>query len=302
MKTKTLIVTVAMLLMACHPKNEIKTEPTLDYTTADISYNDAAPACAPPPIRETIKFVPPVIKDDAIEENTTSNEKSNPLTKNKKIIKDGTISIKVKDVEAAKKRMDVIVNSHNGYYENESFDNNSQSLSYNLKVRVPSNQFESFLRASEKGDGEITNKNITARDVTEEYIDGETRLNSKRLFRNRYNQLLAKAAKIDDMLAIEENIRVLQEEIESEEGHLKFINDQVSYSTLEIYLYFEKEISIAPVKTETFFQRFKNSLAIGWTTIVNALLWSIAQWPWLIVIIVFTFILKVLIKRHRKNR
>ena len=198
--------------------------------------------------------------------------------------------------------MDAIVNSHNGYYENESFDNNSQNLSYNLKVRVPSHQFESFLRASEKGDGEITNKNITARDVTEEYIDGETRLNSKRLFRNRYNQLLAKAAKIDDMLAIEENIRVLQEEIESEEGHLKFINDQVSYSTLEIYLYFEKEISITPVKTETFFQRFKNSLAIGWTTIVNALLWSIAQWPWLIVIIVFTFILKVLIKRHRKNR
>ena len=84
MKTKTLIVTVAMLLMACHPKNEIKTEPTLDYTTADISYNDAAPACAPPPIRETIKFVPPVIKDDAIEENTTSNEKVTHLPKTKK--------------------------------------------------------------------------------------------------------------------------------------------------------------------------------------------------------------------------
>lgn len=301
MKTKTLIATVAMLLMACQPKTKIETVNPIELSTAcmDLSAPDA---CAPPPALEAIKFLPPVIKDDAVEENSKPNEKSNPLTKNKKIIKDGTISIKVKDVEAAKKRMDAIINAHNGYYENEVFDNNLHSLSYNLKVRVPSNKFESFLRASEKGDGEITSKNITARDVTEEYVDGETRLNSKRLFRNRYNQLLAKAAKIDDMLLIEENIRVLQEEIESEEGHLKFLNDQVSYSTLEIYLYFEKDIAVPAVKEDTFFQRFKNSLASGWTTIVNTLLWSISQWPWLIVIIVFTLILKVLINKRRKNR
>lgn len=47
-----------------------------------------------------------------------------------------------------------------------------------LKVRVPSKQFEPFTN-SEKGDGEIIAKNINARDVTEEYVDGEIRLTSK---------------------------------------------------------------------------------------------------------------------------
>ena len=77
-------------------------------------------------------------------------------------------------------------------------------------MRVPSKNFEALLKASEKAEREITNKNINARDVTEEYVDGETRLKSKKLFRTRYNQLLEKAVKVDDILAIEENIRVLQ--------------------------------------------------------------------------------------------
>jgi len=301
MKTKTLLVTVAMLMLACQSKKENDTanDNNYDISTMDLSM-PAPPACAAPPIHTTVKFVPPVIKDDAVEETSVPSAAKSTLFKNKKIIKDGTMSVKVNNIELAKKRIDRIVKTFNAYYENESFVNNDLQVSYDLKIRVPAKQFESFLQESEKGDGEITQKNINARDVTEEYVDGETRLNSKRLFRTRYNELLSRAGKVDDILAIEENIRLLQEEIESQEGHLKFLDDQVMYSTLEINLFTEKVIVTTPPVKESFFQRFKTSLSNGWNLFVSAILWCVTQWPWIVLFVVFVALVSWYLKRRKK--
>lgn len=297
MKTKSLLAAMAILMLACQPKKEELTELQLSSAMMDLSL----PACAMPPVRETVNFTPPVIKDDVVEEQASSPKADKPLSKNKKIIKDGFMSIRVKNVEASKKRIDALVRSYNAYYENESFENNELRISYELKIRVPAKQFESFLKASEKGEGEVLNKNISARDVTAEFMDGETRLNSKKLFRNRYNQLLEKAGKVDDILAIEENIRTLQEEIESQEGQLKFLNDQVSYSTLEISLVCDHAIIKPPHAEDTFFSRFKNSLGNGWDILLSGVLWCITQWPWYIMIVLIIVIVKLYLKKRRKQ-
>ncbi|MES2134201.1 MAG: DUF4349 domain-containing protein [Bacteroidota bacterium] len=302
MKTNTLLLAVATLLLACQPKKEKapETEMNYDLNLSTVDALEAPAACAPPPVLETVKFLPPVIKDDAIESDAFHSGAS-PLTKDKKIIKDGSMSIKVKDVEAAKKRIDKIVKTHDAYYENESFENNDLRISYNLKVRIPAKQFESFLKESEKDEGEILYKNISARDVTEEYVDGEIRLNSKRLFRNRYNQLLEKAGKVEDILAIEENIRTLQEEIESQEGQLKFLDDQVSYSTLEITLFHQKTLSEPVIEKDSFFKRLKISLGNGWDMLVAGILWCIMQWPWYLLAIIIITGIKLYIRRRRKS-
>lgn len=302
MKTHTLLLAVAALLLACQPQTEKtpETEITSDISMTTVDALEAPAACSPPPVLETVKFSPPVIKDDAVESDVLQAATS-ALTKDKKIIKDGSMSIKVKDVEAAKKRIDHIVKAHDAYYENESFENNDSRISYNLKVRIPAKQFDAFLKESEKDEGEILYKNISARDVTEEYVDGEIRLNSKRLFRNRYNQLLEKAGKVDDILAIEENIRTLQEEIESQEGQLKFLDDQVSYSTLEITLFHQKTLSEPVIEKDSFFKRLKTSLGNGWDMLVAGILWCMMQWPWYLLAVVIITGIKLYIKRRRKT-
>lgn len=120
------------------------------------------------------------------------------------------------------------------------------------------------------------------------------------LFRNRYNQLLEKAGKVDDILAIDENIRILQEEIESQEGRLKFLDDQITYSTLEINLFCEKAVNIPTVLKDTFIKRFVESLNNGWNTLVNFVLWCIMQWPWYILIIVVIITIKLYLKKRKK--
>lgn len=228
-------------------------------------------------------------KDGSANSNTDNVQGNIPIDK-KKIIKDGSISIKTVDVVESKKSMDVLVKKYNAYYDSEVLQNNEQILSYDLKLRIPADNFEKFISEIEKGKDEISNKSIHSRDVTEEFVDIEARLANKREYLTRYKALLAKAATIKDILAIEENIRILQEEIESKEGRLKYLSDQVAYSTLDINLFQEKEYIYKAQHQQNFAQRAKRSVSNGWTSIIAFFLWLISIWPFIILIFIAAYI------------
>jgi len=230
---------------------------------------------------------------------TPKTEQTNPIPiDKKKIIKDGSISVKVADLEKAKKSVNELVKSMNAYYENESYNNNESTFSYDLKIRIPSQNFEKILSLVENGVGEITSKNIEARDVTEEFMDIQSRLTNKKNYLKKYNDLLSKAKSIKDILDIEEQIRVLQEEIESSEGRLKFLSDQVSYSTLNVNLFKTKDFIYKPEAKDSFFERLKSSLGNGWNGIVDFVLLIFKNWP----IVIITVGVIFSIRRYYKNK
>jgi hypothetical protein len=174
-------------------------------------------------------------------------------------------------------------------------------MAYNLKIRVPEANFERLVSEVEKGDGEITYKEIQARDVTEQFIDIETRLSNKRNYLNRYTELLAQTKKIEEILSIEERIRALQEEIESAEGTLKYLNDQVDFSTLDLYLSKTKEFKFTGKNRSDFFERLKHSLSGGWHGFISFVLFLIRIWPFWLVVLVFYIVFKRF-KRKRKSK
>ncbi|RZK02878.1 MAG: DUF4349 domain-containing protein, partial [Flavobacterium sp.] len=216
-----------------------------------------------------------------------------------KIIKDGSITVKSQDINASKKAFDNLLKQLNAYYESEDLQNNDQTTAYNLTIRIPAVNFEKVIVGIENGKDKIESKNIVTRDVTEEYVDTEIRLASKRDYLKRYKEILSKASTVKDIMAVEENIRALQEEIESKEGRLQYLKDQVSFSTLNISLYKEKEFTNN--YQDGFFTRVKIAVIDGWNSIVDFMVWAIGIWPFLIVAAVSFFAIRTIIKR-RKNR
>ncbi len=105
-----------------------------------------------------------------------------------------------------------------------------------------------------------------------------------------------------DILEIEENIRVIQEEIESTEGRLKYLNDQIAFSTLNIHLFREKEYVYQPTPQDKFSERVKDALSNGWKAVVDFVLQSISAWPFLILMFVAIIIIKRIIKKRRANK
>ena len=237
----------------------------------------------------------PMEKDagDTPEMNPVASQQSQPVqpsltpaVMHKKIIRDGSLTLKVKDIIAVRKLVDSIVFKMGGYIGSESFNSYEQESSYNIIIRVPAAQFDRLVERLEKGTGEVLFKDISARDVTEEFVDLEIRLANKRKFNGRYAELLKKAGSVKEILEIEENIRKIEEEIESTEGRLRYLSDQVAYSKLTLTLTQEKEYKYKPRQARNFAERLKESLHEGWKGFVSFLLFLLRIWPfWILAVI-----------------
>ncbi len=203
---------------------------------------------------------------------------SQPVDK-KKIIKDGQVGLRTDKLEETKKRVDNLVVRFNGYYASENFVNNNAESTYHLTIRIPSDRFEQFVAELETGSDELIYKNLDARDVTAEFIDLETRLANKRDYLERYRELLKQARTVKDIVDIEEKVRGLEEEIESAEGRLKYLSDQVSYSTLNLTISHEKDFTYQSGRKINFFEKLKQSLWKGWYGSVDFVLFLFRLWP-----------------------
>lgn len=102
-----------------------------------------------------------------------------------------------------------------------------------ITIRVPAATFEEAVKRVE-GVGDVLHRNVAAEDVTEEYRDLEVRLRSARAVQARLTELLAKATKVEDSLAIERELDRITGEIERIEGRAKFLRDQAAFSTITV--------------------------------------------------------------------
>lgn len=223
----------------------------------------------------------------------TNSSTTTPLSKTekadeleKKIIKDGRIGIEVQALNKAKFSIDAIVKKLDGYYAKENLNNASWETAYKLIIRVPSSNFEKLIAEIEQGNGEIKYKEIDARDVTDQFVDLETRLENKRNYLKRYTALLNQAKTIKEILEIEEKIRRLEEEVESTTGRLKYLNNQVSFSTLELELTKERNYDYQSQKRTGFFKRTAQAFSKGWFGFVDFLILLIKIWPFWIIVFV----------------
>ena len=247
--------------------------------------------------------------NEVLMKSESDKKEASPVLKNtaesdvikKKIIKDGRLGMDVKDLSASKTNIDTIVRNLGGYYDNESLINNDYATAYDLKVRIPSDKFEILIAKIESGEGEVSYKEIDARDVTEEFIDLETRLGNKQKYLTRYQELLRNAKSIKEILDIEEKIRVLEEEIESTTGRLKYLNDQVNYSTLELNISQKKAFKYTPPFRQNFFEKLKQSLSRGWYGFVDLFFFLLSNWAVLILLAVLIW-LWIKYRKRRKSK
>lgn len=229
-------------------------------------------------------------------------ELSRAASYDRKIIRDANLVLIVKDIVKSKTTVDSLVKKHKAYYSNETYNNTDYEHNCYLGIRVPAENLDALIAEIEKEVGEVYNKNINARDVTEEYIDLDTRLKNKRNYLNRYTELLKQAKTIKDILEIQTKIRELEEEIESTTGRLKYLTNQVNFSTLNLQLSKRTDIYLDPDKGN-FGKRLKNSLVKGWYGLVNFILFVIRIWPfWIIAGGVLYVVRRFLARRKNKKQ
>jgi hypothetical protein len=211
-------------------------------------------------------------------EGETSGE-AEPQTTDRKLIKNGRIGFQTDDLDKTYQNILKVVKAYNAYVSTDENHNNYGELRHEIAVRIPSKDFDKFVEAVGKGVKEFDYREIQTQDVTAEYLDVEARIKTKKEMENRYLAILQKAQKVTEMLEIERQLGEVRGEIESMEGRLRFLKNQVSFSTLNISFY--KDV---PYKGDSFWTRLGDSFRSGWDNLLVFVIGMIHFWPFLILI------------------
>jgi len=306
MKKSSYLLLVVLILFACTKKQNVNNVDVMAFSSLKKSEMKSDRAISVANVKSDAEIngadiadVKGNVSQEVTQKIKVEPEKVKHEVINKKIIKDGRLGLQVDNLESAKQKIDSLVKSAGGYYANENLKNSDNQSGYELVIRIPVVNFERFVGSAEKGSSKILYKEIQARDVTEEFVDLNTRINSKRNSLARYNEIMKKANSVKDIIEIEESIRVLQEEIESTQGRLRYLNDCVDFSTLNMTLSTQKDFTFKPVKRDSFWEKLKESIADGWYGLVDFILEFFGLWPYLILIVPLVFFIRRLIKKWK---
>ncbi len=105
----------------------------------------------------------------------------------------------------------------------------------NYTCRIPSQKYRAFLDGL-TGAGNVYSVSEYTDDITLEYIDVEARLSSLEAQRDRLQQLADEAEDIETLLSIETQLSNVQYQLESYTAQMRSYDNQVDYSTVNIYL------------------------------------------------------------------
>ena len=250
------------------------------------------------------------ISEEAKEESLTDQSKETESSKETKtqrmIIHNAAISANVKELSVAQEKITQKVKKYNGYIVESTVYQESESNSYGkMVVRVPEEHFETFLVEAESEVTKVLEHNVTGEDVTEQYVDLESRLKSKRAVEARLLVFMEKAEKTEDLLKISDDLAKVQEEIEIIVGKMKFLENQTSLSTIEMTLY-ENKIVVPSIENddlntwEKIKKQFVTSINFLLSIGSSILVLLLGNLPVLIILGVLVLISYSLFKRKKK--
>jgi len=154
-----------------------------------------------------------------------------------------------------------------------------------LVVRLPSAVVDDFVLKIDSLATKIESKDISMTDVTEDFIDVESSLVTKKKLEARYQEILKQAKTVTEIMEIEVRIGTVHAEIESLEGRLNYLTNQTSFGTLT--LVFHEPATSTPVALgHELVAAFRN----GWSGTLQFLVLLATIWPVLIVAGITTFL------------
>ena len=213
-----------------------------------------------------------------------------------KLIKEAWVEFETSNMENAKTTIYQAVKKHKGYVSSDAENQNSYRISNTIIIRIPSENFDSFLHDATAEVKQFDKKEINIHDVTEEFLDVEARLKAKKELENRYLELLQKAKNVSEMLEIEREIGKLRADIEAMDGRMKYLQNQVSFSTLT-FTFYKKN----PEKSELE-QKIKISLQDGWGYLIDFFAFLLSILPFILLVLIIVFIFRIYRKRRKIKR
>lgn len=196
----------------------------------------------------------------------------------RKVIKTAEVDLEVENLDEAQKSVLDSVDRAGGFISSLTVNDYDTSRQAQIVARVPSAQFRVVYDAV-KALGKVERDHLGGQDVTEEYMDLERRIANLQAQEQRVREMFNEADTVEELLQVEQRLTEVRGQIEGHQGRLRYLKDQVGYSTLTLSLH---EYGEAPVQ-ETAGWRILYHLRGAWRGLVGAVQWIVTALIYIVI-------------------
>lgn len=232
---------------------------------------------------------------------TLSSSANGAAGETRKIVRTAQLDVEVDDIDAAMAAVKAQAEAAGGEITSSWVSGRPGEGRYaSMEISVPSGEMDAFLGGA-GGLGEVTYSYSQQTDMTSQYIDNASRLESARAQKQRLDELYAQAQDMADIVAITDALFEVQQEIDSLTGANASIDSRADNA--QVYIAFTE--AAAEDEEAPFFARLKSSLADGFAAI-GAFFTSLAlfaAWalPWLALIAALLFAVRLAARIVKKK-
>ncbi|HEX8097021.1 MAG TPA: DUF4349 domain-containing protein [Pyrinomonadaceae bacterium] len=239
------------------------------------------------------------------------NEKARDagIAAGRKIIRNADLILEVNSPADEQRRIASVAEARGGFVvtsDAKQYDGEDQSrpqTKVTVVVRVPAEQFAAALEEIRGKGSRVRQEKITGQDVTEEYLDLEARIRTKKALEAQFMEIMKQARSVSDALEVQRQLGEVRTEIERLEGRRRYLENQASLSTITVTLQTPTPI----VRTSGFVYDLKRAFGSGVETAADITLFFVQAFLALLPVVLLIFLplgllIRFLVRRWRRQR
>ena len=225
----------AMLSSACSAPAATPAPAQMAQAPAALPAVTSALAPTQPPAAEA-PAAPSASGDQSANLPGSANPQASPYQQNRMIIKNGEMALLVADTDRALDQATGVAVDSGGYIVSSKTWLQDGFKYAQMTMGVPSDQFETAQRRLRGLALEVQNDTASGQDVSQEYVDLQSRLTNLEATAARIREFLDKATKVADALEVNQQLSDIEGQIEEVKGRMQFLKDRSAYSTIALTL------------------------------------------------------------------
>ena len=252
----------------------------------------AAAAAAPATASESLQNVDAALANAAID---------------RLIIRNGSITVSVKDVTDSVNKITDITTAVGGYVLRSDSRYQGEDLIATVTIKVPAESFDDVMTKLRKLAIKVEAESTTSQDVTEEYVDLGARMKVYEATEQQLLTFLQKTQNVDESLKVYRELTNVRSQIESVKGRMNYLQKSADMSNITVQV--KPEQKEKPIVQEKGWDPLKvvrdalRSLVLGLENLANVLIYfGLFILPILIVVVVLFLILRAIWRRLRRPR
>jgi hypothetical protein len=226
-------------------------------------------------------------------------------TTNRLVIQTADLSIVVKDVNARVQALQDMAKAMGGFVVSVNLSqtyasDGSQVPQAQVVIRVPQDSLDAALVQIKQNTVDVQNESRTGQDVTDQYVDLQSRLTAKQAAADQLTKIMQNATKTEDVLAVYTQLQQIDSDIEVLKGQIKYTEQSAALSAISVNIIAEatvKPLEVGGWKPQGVARDALQSLIFFWQGFVDFLIrFFLYTLPVLITIAIPLFLIFLLLR------